>query len=805
MPKVLKDKSSEFPSNISSTGAAQPNEAAAHPGATEPQPAVTEPGQAIKNSSGFWLVLTAVTVLLFSLIPLARSPRFYFQDDTENGAYGVWYHLGDSLLSGKVPILNPAIWSSGNYTAEGQWGTWNPLIMAIGVLVYLAGNAVLVTTIIKVAILVCAGVGCFLLSRSFNVPPPLAFVAGIAVPLNGFTVFFDAPSWVTGALAWALVPYFWLTLKSMAFSGRNPLWPFLIGYLIVTIGYVAGTVAVGFVLLAVGIHALWRRQWSSAVRTAAVGLAVVLVAVVVYLPGVLTASVTTRSTTAIFNDNFMGVNLTGLLGSTIATALPMMPSWWWNGFTAPAPALYIAWFLPLIAYLSWRRIRAFAPQINDIWIFGVLSLVFVLLPTTIGPLRYPARFMPYLAMVCILLCVVLLSHALASHPSKLSLFGAVGAIAFGMYGAWAQSPHRYITVFLTGCLAAAGVAVIWWALRGNRFRYWKWSTSVLIAGVIAVGCAGASVLQHRTTDGSPLSKANVPADANIPKGVLAGVKGQVLVVGDALDYPQDDSTWSRTLMANTWYLSEASVINRYQLVGFTQYNRTLCLRYLGGTCPELLDDLFEKREGTGMMLVDELSVDNIQILKKSFEGDQRPSAANNYVGRSGSLEIPAPPEGWSLVSDDDEIELWSRDVPLDSAGGLVWTSGNTKLTEVSRTDTEVRLRVDEVPEEGGKAALSRLPWPGYTVQNGTMGEPLDGFLLTVDVPADSVGRTVVVSFTPPGWAAGVSAWLIGTVGILLWAAVEGTRFWRRRQKPGITDPVRKSPADAPQVQEPLTQ
>jgi hypothetical protein len=259
-------------------------------------------------------------------------------------------------------------------------------------------------------------------------------------------------------------------------------------------------------------------------------------------------------------------------------------------------------------------------------------------------------------------------------------------------------------------------------------------------------------------------------------------------------------------MANTWYLSEASVINRYQLVGFTQYNRTLCLRYLGGTCPELLDDLFEKRPGTGKMLVDELSVDNIQILKKSFEGDQRPSAANNYVGRSGSLEIPRPPEGWSVVSDDDEIELWSRDVPLDSAGGVVWTSGDTKLTELSRTDTEVRLRVDEVPQGGGKAALSRLPWPGYTVQNGTMGEPLDGFLLTVDIPADSVGRTIAVSFTPPGWAAGVSAWLLGTLGTLMWAALEGLKFWRRRrQERGTRDLIRESPADATQDHEPLMQ
>lgn len=185
-------------------------------------------------------------------------------------------------------------------------------------------------------------------------------------------------------------------------------------------------------------------------RVAAIGIALVLISVVVYLPGVLTAVVTTRSNTAIANDDYMGVDLSGLLSSTIATAYPMMPSWWWEGLSAPAPALYIAWFLPLVAFLSWRRIRAFAPRIRDILFFAALSLGFVLLPATVGPLRYPARFMPYLALVCVLLCVVLVSQAYAKVPSKLSLLGATGAIAFGAYVGWAKYPDRYRTVFVTG-------------------------------------------------------------------------------------------------------------------------------------------------------------------------------------------------------------------------------------------------------------------------------------------------------------------------------------------------------------------
>ena len=727
-----------------------------------------------------WVLLTAVSVLLLSLIPLIWTPRFYFWDDTENGAYGVWYHLGESLLSGTVPILNPQVWSSGNYAAEGQWGTWNPLIMAISVIVYLAPDAVIVTTSLKIAFLVVGGVGCYLLSRSFRVPPALALVAGVASPLNGFTTFFDAPSWVTGQLAWALLPYFWMLLKLAAEGRRSPFWAFLAGYLVVAIGYVAGTVAVGFVLLAVGVDALLKRRWAPAWRIAAIGFALVMVAVVVYLPGVLTAAVTTRSTTAIANDDFMGVDLSGLLSSTIATAFPMMPSWWWGGFSAPAPALYIAWFLPLVAFLSWRRIRGYAPEIRDILFFAALSLMFVLLPSTVGPLRYPARFMPYLALVCVLLCVVLLSHALASHPSKLSLLGATGAIAFGVYGAWAQYPDRYMTVFVAGLLAVTAICAVWWRMRGNPLPLGKLPLASFVA-VVCLGITfGTTFLQHRTTGGSPLSNSHVPADTAVPKGVLADVRGEVLVVGDPLDYPQDESTWSRTLMANTWYLSPASVLNRYQLIGHTQYNNALCLRYLGGTCPELLGRLFERRDDTGLLLVDELGIDNIQILKKSFEGNQRPAANNNYVGRQDALPIRSVPAGWRQVSDDGDIALWSREVPTDSSGGLVWTSAGTTVTETGRTTTEVTLRVDQVPSGGGRAALGRLPWPGYEARGARIGSPVDGFLLTVDVPEDAAGQTVSVAFTPPGWTAGVALWSAGVGGIIVWAAVDLIAGRRRR-------------------------
>ncbi|UZX03893.1 YfhO family protein [Arthrobacter sp. CDRTa11] len=750
--------------------------------------------QPVPSSSSLnrnWLLLTAGSVLVLSLIPLIFYGRYYFQDDTENGAYGVWYHLGESLFQGKVPVLNPSVWSSGNYIAEGQWGTWNPLVMLFGVLAYVSPNAVILTTVLKVAMLVVAGVGTFVLARSYAVSPEWAFVAGIAVPLNGFTMYFDAPSWVTGALVWAIFPFFWAELRKLMAGKRNPFWAFITGYLIVTVGYVAGTVAIGFILLAVGIETLIRRAWRPAARIAITGLSIGLVAVVVFLPGVLTAAVTTRGTTGVWNDDYMSIDFTSLLMAPIATAYPQLLSWWWSGTASTSPAAYIAWFLPAIAFVSWSVFTKLSAELRDLFFFLAASAAFVLLPTTIGPLRYPARFMPYVAMAAVLFVVIALARARRPSISRPSLYVALGLVGVAAYLAWAQVPARFLTITVCAALVAAALVAMWWLLNHPEVKGHRWNRfglralSLLAIGVLLATTA-TTLLQHRTSARSGLSIANQPEDVSTYKGVLQGVKNDVIVVGDPLDYPQEKKTWEQTLMANAWYLSDASVVNRYQLVGFSRLNQLLCLRYLGGTCPELADKLFDRRAQTGLLLVDELQIDNIQILKESFNKPQVPMASNNYVSRDEEVEIPPVPEGWHVAAETEETVLWSRDVPLGPAGGVTWTDSGTRLSEVSRDDTKVVLKVEEVPADGGRAALSRLPWPGYSVEGASMTQrPIGGYLLGLSIPSDSQGKLITISFEPPGWRVGIPLWGAAVTGMLIWSLV----MVRRRRSDGPVVPV----------------
>lgn len=713
-----------------------------------------------------WFLFTGVTVGFLAAIPLIWYRRYYFQDDSENGAFGVWHHIGASLVQAELPILNPSVWSSGNYLAEGQWGTWNPVIMLIGLAAYLSANAVLFMTVLKIILLMVAGTGVYLLARSYAARPPLAYVAGFAITLNGFTMYFDAPSWVTGLLVWALLPYFWLALRRFTRQGGTPLWAFLAGYLIVTVGYIQGIFAIGFVLLGVGTDSLLRRHWPGAWRTVGIGAALILVAVTVFLPGALTGSVTNRAVSIVGNDGMMSVDLGGLFSSTIATGFPQVSSWWWTGPTATSPVVYIAWFLPVLLFVDWKRVATFRTDLRDLAIVFALSLFYVLLPTVIGPLRYPVRFMPYVALTSILLTVILLSRAPVPLPGRGRLAGAGILIGAAVYLSWAQLPPHILSLLISGVVAAAGLSGIWVLLRRPRTDASAppWTA---VAALIALTSVLLTGVQHYDTRSSPLSMNNVPADTSIPAKVLTGVTDDVIVVGDPLDYQKDPAAWRETLMANMWYLSPARVQNRYQLIGFAPYNATLCLQYLGGTCPELLDTLFEVRPETGLLLVDQLSIDNIQILKVSVE----------------ESAWRTPPAGWRVLRDTGLTVVWTRDQHVGPAGDVVWTDSGTVVKTLSQTDTTVTVRVEELPAEGGRIAFSRLAWPGYTVQNATLAAaPVDGFLLGVDIPKTSEGDIVTVTFAPPGWKLEVAAWLVAVGSIVLWTATSIVLGRRRRTR-----------------------
>jgi hypothetical protein len=85
-----------------------------------------------------------------------------------------------------------------------------------------------------------------------------------------------------------------------------------------------------------------------------------------------------------------------------------------------------------------------------------------------------------------------------------------------------------------------------------------------------------------------------------------------------------------------------------------------------------------------------------------------------------------------------------------------------------------------VPAKGGTVVLSLLDWPGYSTDVGSLAPPVDGYLVTVDLPPGSNGRVVHVDFHPPGWHLELGAWALALCGGAGWSAVDAVRRRRLR-------------------------
>lgn len=707
-----------------------------------------------------WLGATVVAAFLGSLIPLITNNRFYYYDDTQAGAFGIWFEIGSKLNAGEWPLFSDSAWGAGNYAAEGQWGIWNPLILLIGWLASRSANIVVFSTILKISFLCLLAAGTFLLARSYKARHEWAAIAGVAVTLTGFTVYIDAASWVTGLMVFSLIPLTWYGLRRMIIEDGNPFFALAPAYVLITIGYVHGTLMLVIVFAGLLLETWLQRSRRGAVRLLAAGVVCGLIAVAVYLPGVLTAPVTAR-TGGIANSGFLTTDLTGLFTAWVPGSLPQVTGWW-GGF-ATVPLLYVAWFLPVLAIVDYSKVKTSGRELSALWFVGLVSLALTLAPSDLGPLRFPIRIMPYVSLALLLALSVMISRFRMPMLNRGRLTVIAAILLAGLYLGWSQFPSFRIAA-LFGALAVGGIAGLLLVLYSPRSRSAFKAPVVLAGGVVLVSMAIAAG-QHVAFKSSPLPDYRMPDTPGSYSRQIPGAQGGTFIVGDPTKLGPE--IWNETLASNAWYMNPAEVQNLYSPIMFAKYAEDLCISSHGWTCGEAAEKLFETDAATGKVLADLLSIDTVQLLR-----DPRSSSNDAFTTE--------PPSGWHETGRTADSVVWVRNQPLLNTGQLVWTSKDTALSLVSESSQEVQIRVDGMGDTQGKAVLSRLAWPGYIADGAAVGTPLRGYLLQIDIPAGSAGKTLSIRFEPPGWPVVVGGIILAVGLAVAWSIGEPVLRRRRR-------------------------
>ena len=704
--------------------------------------------------SGAALAAALVAVLVYCAARILKEPRFFFWDDTQLGAFGQWYGLGSRILSGQLPLLSPGSWQGGNYLAEGQWGIWNPATWLIALGSHVFDGATVYSTFIKVIFLLGLCVGAYIVAREYGASPWWAALAGFSATVGGQTIFMDSPSWVTGLQNVALFALCWWALKRHVDRGRSPLPFFALAYLLITFGYVFGVIELALLLIVMLTEAIVRRARTASLRVLVLGAYSALLTVFVYLPGLLTSPVTARSGSNVLNDQFLNMDLGDLATSPITTAVSSVRGYW--GDLLPVPLQYVTWLVPLFVVIGaagWRPLKTILVPL----LVAVLTAAFVIGPSVIGPLRYPARMMPYVVLGVVVVFAVVATRGWPHRASNLRVTLAVCITAASGWLAWAAQPSSWNWVAIATVLQILLILVVlrWSLLSALTPRFITAQAAFLLVASLIV-----LVPQIDRYPSSPLGNFNVPSSVTAMGAVADDMDGGIMTVGDVYSLQSHPDAYAESLLANLWYLTGTDAASVYTVLPFSAFSKELCMDLRGWTCPEALDTLFED---SARPLADDLALNTVVVIK----GD-------------GLKAEPDAPRGWRV---DAGEYTWTmhREEPVERAGGVVHVSDGVRVTTVEQDDTSVAFTVDSVPAGGGEVVFSRLAWPGYTTTAGSLADPERGYLLTIRVDEADQGEMITVAFRPPGWALEVGCAIAAGVIAVGWSAWWSAR--RRRSQP----------------------
>lgn len=713
-----------------------------------------------------------VVVLVSTILPTLRNPNFYYWDDTAGVAVGVWNRIGDQILSGHLPFLQLDMWRGGNFIAEAATGMWNPVMVGLMLLINPIDDLAVGITVAKIVFFLITAGGVYVLARSYTASRWMAALAGTVLPLAGWVLFMDGSSWINGVAITAFTPWAWWAIRRCYLLKGTPgsfVVAAVFGYLLASVGNPYGLLSLAAAFAAVAVEAIFHKRVKELWWLVALGVSLILMSIVVYLPFVLTSSVGFRADSHTYNDESLSPNLSDLMGLSAPTFKPYVTAFGLPYLTFPGA--YLAWFiLPLLPWLRWREVGSAWRSLAGVLAFGAFYLLMLLGPSQIWMFRWPARLFPFVYLAILIVFAVVISRGLHTSRPRARTILSVIAVAAGAWMAFSDMPGLWKWQALTTVL-----------ILGLGYVFLRFGRRLEIRGYAIL--AGGMVLflgaQLAITPGN----GNV-ANYNLPRSKAALVKqfsgsysGMTVQVADFMSLGtklNPDEAWQDLLAGNMYSVAGVESTTAYSGIGYSKLDNVLCESYNGGTCSAAWNVLWLPATGSPHILADLLRAQTV------------------VVTRAAGVSLDTPP-GWSLATRSGLANVYTRDEPVPYADGRVSGVGSAVTVSSDRmhgqTSETLEVTAGAGSEQQRTITFARLAWPGYsaTVDGNNLPVTIgpDG-LLSIVVPADLTDARVALSFTPPGLWAGVAGMLLGIVSLIALILVRESR--RRAERHGHIHP-----------------
>ncbi len=720
-----------------------------------------------------WAGVTVLGVVAGYVAVLLANSRHFYTDDSESQYVPMWVEIGRHLREGNLPGIVPQGWMAGNYAIEGVAGLYNPPQLLVSFIAPSVDNLIVLATAVKLVYTIILALGIFRICLEYGAKPQWATVAAVAFPFSGWFLFFDEASWVLGLAGTAWITHAWASGIRYARGRGGPIPVFVFMYFVASIGEVSPAIEAGLMLVAIAIgEVVYQRRWWPPLKLLLAGGFACLGGVITYLPGVLSSDVTWRNAEFVVkNDGYLVIPWSESLNASLPTTLPAFHSWF--GLVQPFPVVYIAWFvIPGLAFVDWRKAAGALRELSGALMFGVVALMWTAGPAHLGPLRWPVRILPMLALTALIVVCVLLSRYGTVRNLRGRASAAAVLVGLLLVRSIAAAPSNRILIHICGALiVAALVAAVVFIAR-------RW-TPVAACLAILVTIPATAFYMVNSVGQHPMSW-NLPGDRAAAREVFPKFTGTTLQLGDPLLFPREyknlDGTYSGLVVGYYAKDLDLDYVNGYTPVGHYWFSRHLCMKWDGGIdrarpdCQDVPTRIFvEKEPTTGLPLIDLMKVDRVTLQRSMYPNarEQTPPPGWHWV------DLELPPAKWIWVLERDGGPISARD------GLIAHTQGVTATSE-SESDHTSAARVSS--EQGGRVVFARLPWPGYSVTLDGRELPVTSvkdIFLSVDVPAGTRDGELVVRWRPPGWQLGAGSALVGVLGIL---ALQWLYLRRRRER-----------------------